>query len=199
MRWKSSNNANKKVSQNLTDLLFLTAFHSTLHTDTHAFLPHQNTTLHPTTRQQHYNTKKKCPQKPKPVHLIGASSQPGQCHPHAPSVLPTAPNSGWFLQQSQYVERTGHELLRWFLQQSQYVERTGHELLRLIPATVTVHRENRAWTTRADSCNSHSTQRELGMNYSGWVLQQSQYIDRTVHELLRLISGTVTVCIKNWA
>ena len=67
----------------------------------------------------------------------------------------------------------------WFLQWWQYIQKTGHELLQLIAKMVTVHRKNRAELLGLiPVTDTHSTQREQGMNYSGWFLWQSHTVHR---------------------
>ena len=163
------------MNQNLTDLLFLslslhiahrypripsTPKHYSASDNTPAALQHQEETP----------TETKCLSISSVLlhSLVNVIHMPLQCFP----LLYTQADS--CNSHSMYREQ-GMNYSGWFLQWWQYIQKTGHEILQLIAKMVTVHRENRAQTTQADSCDSHT-----------------QYTERTGHKLLRLIPVTVT-------
>ena len=163
------------MNQNLTDLLLLslslhiahrypripsTPKHYSASDNTPAALQHQEETP----------TETKCLSISSVLlhSLVNVIHMPLQCFP----LLYTQADS--CNSHSMYREQ-GMNYSGWFLQWWQYIQKTGHELLQLIAKMVTVHRENRAQTTQADSCDSHT-----------------QYTERTGHKLLRLIPVTVT-------
>lgn len=150
VRWKSSKNTNKKVNQNLTDLLFLSLSLHTAHRypripSTPKHYSASDNTPAALQHQEETPTETKCLSILSVIlhSLVNVVHMPLQRFP----LLHTQADS--CNSHSMYREQ-GMNYSGRFLQWWQYIERTGHELLGLIPAMVTVHTENRAWTTPAD-------------------------------------------------